>query len=307
MERLEQHVELGALLGDARAPVDAHPPEQRPVLLEMVDEETHRGVGSHVVEALELRGRLRLLVDRGDELVEGRGEAHRHQVGLTVGGDGGEPPDARLRDPAPHHVELHEEDGTVRSVGCAGLLLTGGSSLRLGTDKATLVARGERLVDRLSRLLGEVCDPVLEIGPGYGECPSVRETPPGGGPLAALAAGASALAGRRYEGAALVLAVDLPGIDAAVLAWLAQHPAPATVVPIVDGMPQTLCARYGRDALGAVPALLASGERSLRALLAAVPVHEAHVDEWGRVASAAAFADVDTPEDAARAGIEWPG
>jgi molybdopterin-guanine dinucleotide biosynthesis protein A len=204
-------------------------------------------------------------------------------------------------------VEFHEKDGTVRSVGCAGLLLTGGSSRRLGTDKATLVVRGERLVDRSSRLLGEVCDPMLEVGPGYGECPSVRETPAGGGPLAALAAGTSALAVRGYEGAALVLAVDLPGIDATVLSWLAEHPAPATVVPIVDGVPQALCARYGADALGAVPALLAAGERSLRALLGVVPVHEAHVDEWGGVASASTFADVDTPEDAARAGIEWPG
>jgi molybdopterin-guanine dinucleotide biosynthesis protein A len=135
----------------------------------------------------------------------------------------------------------------------------------------------------------------------------VRETPPGGGPLAALGAGASALAGRGYEGAALALAVDLAGIDGTILAWLAEHPAPSTVVPIVDGIPQTLCARYGTDALAAVPGLLAAGERSLRTLLGAVPFHEAHIDEWGRVASAWAFADVDTPEDAARAGIEWPG
>jgi len=192
-------------------------------------------------------------------------------------------------------------------VGCAGLLLTGGSSRRLGTDKATLLMRGERLVDRSLRLLGEVSDPMIEVGPGYGEGPSVCESPPGAGPLAALGAGASALATGGFQGAALVLAVDLPGIDAAVLAWLVEHPAPATVVPIVDGIPQMLCARYGADALDAVPALLAAGERSLRALLAAVSVHEARIDEWGRVVSPSAFADVDTPEDAARAGIEWPG
>ena len=192
-------------------------------------------------------------------------------------------------------------------MGCAGLLLTGGSSRRLGTDKATLLVRGERLVDRSSRLLGQVCDPVIEVGAGYGEGPSVCESPPGAGPLAALGAGASALAAEGYEGAVLALAVDLPGVDAAVLAWLAGHPAPSTVVPIVDGMPQTLCARYGADALDAVPALLAAGERSLRALLGAVSVHEAHAEEWGRLASPSTFADIDTPEDAARAGIEWPG
>ncbi len=72
-------------------------------------------------------------------------------------------------------------------------------------------------------------------------------------------------------------------------------------------MPQTLCARYGADALDTVPALLAAGERSLRALLAEVPVHEAEAEEWGMVATAASFTDVDTPEDAARAGLELPG
>lgn len=192
-------------------------------------------------------------------------------------------------------------------MGCAGLLLTGGSSRRLGIDKATLVVHGERLVDRSARVLGAVCDPVIEVGPGRGRAQSVRETPPGGGPLAALGAGASALADRGYEGAVLVLAVDLPAIDAGVLTWLAEHPARSTVVPIVDGIAQSLCARYGADALAAVPALLVAGERSLRALLAAVPVHEAHADEWGAVASSSVFADVDTPADAARAGIEWPG
>jgi molybdopterin-guanine dinucleotide biosynthesis protein A len=192
-------------------------------------------------------------------------------------------------------------------VGCAGLLLTGGSSRRLGTDKAILLLQGERLVDRSLRLLGEVSDPMIEVGPGYGEGPSVCESPPGAGPLAALGAGASALAAANFRGAVLVLAVDLPGIDAAVLTWLVEHPAPATVVPIVDGIPQTLCARYGADALDAVPALLAAGERSLQALLATVPVHMARIDEWGSAVSPAAFADVDTPEDAAHAGIEWPG
>jgi molybdopterin-guanine dinucleotide biosynthesis protein A len=192
-------------------------------------------------------------------------------------------------------------------VGCAGLLLTGGASRRLGTDKANLLVGGERLVDRTSRLLQSVCDPVLEVGRGYGAGPWVSEEPAGGGPLAALAAGAAALAERAYTGAALLVAVDLPALDARVLAWLVAHPAPATVVPVVDGMPQMLCARYGADALAAAPALVASGERSLRSLLATVRVHEAGVDEWGSVASAASFADVDTPADAARAGVEWPG
>ena len=192
-------------------------------------------------------------------------------------------------------------------MGCAGLLLTGGSSRRLGTDKATLLVCGERLVDHVARVLCEVCDPVIEIGPGYTKLSATLETPAGAGPLAALGAGAAALATAGYTGPALVVAVDLPRIDAAVLAWLVEHPAPSTVVPIVDGIAQTLCARYGADALAAVPEMVTAGERSMRSLLETVPVHEAMVDEWGSVASSSSFADVDTPTDAARFGAVWPG
>jgi molybdopterin-guanine dinucleotide biosynthesis protein A len=190
---------------------------------------------------------------------------------------------------------------------CAGLLFTGGASRRLGVDKATLLVRGERLVDRAGRLLGEVCAPVLEVGPGHGALASVREDPPGAGPLAALVAGAAALIERGHAGPTVALAVDLPFVDAALLRWLVEHEAPSTVVPIVDGTPQVLCARYGAEALAAAPALLASGARSLRALLDVVSVHEAGESEWGAYASTDAFADVDTPADATRAGLELPG
>jgi molybdopterin-guanine dinucleotide biosynthesis protein A len=177
----------------------------------------------------------------------------------------------------------------------------------MGVDKASLVVGDERLVDRTARLLELVCAPVLEVGPGLSDLLSVREEHVGDGPLAALAAGADALLARGHAGPTLVVAVDLPALDEGVLRWLVEHPAPASVVPVVDGMPQTLCARYGVDALAAVPDLVRTGERSLRALLAAVPVHEAQVDEWGSVAARATFADVDTPADAARAGLDVPG
>ena len=46
-----------------------------------------------------------------------------------------------------------------------GLLLTGGASRRLGTDKATIVWQGETLAVRAAVVLAQVCAPVLEVGP----------------------------------------------------------------------------------------------------------------------------------------------
>ena len=44
--------------------------------------------------------------------------------------------------------------------------MTGGASRRLGRDKATLMYQGETLAVRAARVLSEVCDPVIEVGPG---------------------------------------------------------------------------------------------------------------------------------------------
>jgi molybdopterin-guanine dinucleotide biosynthesis protein A len=186
----------------------------------------------------------------------------------------------------------------------AGLLLTGGRSRRLGVDKATLVLDGESLADRLARVLTAVCDEAWEVGPGCSTLPAVHEDPAGEGPLAAFVAGAAQLGGARPV---VMLAVDLPFVDVALVEWLAAHPAPAAVVPIVDDVPQTLCARYGIDALDAATRLLASGERSLRALARVIDVHFATEAEWSHVASPRTFADVDTPEDADAFGLSCPG
>jgi molybdopterin-guanine dinucleotide biosynthesis protein A len=189
----------------------------------------------------------------------------------------------------------------------AGLVLTGGSSRRFGAEKATLLLGGERLADRAMRVLGSVVSPVLEVGPSFVSAEAVREKPAGGGPLVAIVAGAAALERERgSNGPLIALAVDLPRAEPPLLEWLAAHPAPASVVPVVDGMPQTLCARYDVDALTVAVELVDRGERSMRALLDAVGVHYAEEDEWGAVADARAFHDVDTREDAAALGVELP-
>ena len=186
----------------------------------------------------------------------------------------------------------------------AGLLLTGGASRRLGRDKATLVVHGERLADRGARVLGAVCAPVLEVGPGVSALPSVREEPAGSGPLAALAAGGAELSRRGHDDAALLRGVDLAFVDAPLLELLATWPGDGVVVPVRDGRRQTCCARFGREALVTAAQLVARGERSLHALLDATSVVDVPEEEWRAVAPAHALDDLDTPEDLVRFGLE---
>ncbi len=189
----------------------------------------------------------------------------------------------------------------------AGLLLTGGTSRRLGTDKALLVLDGETLATRAARTLSAVCSPVLEVGAGITTLPAVREHPAGSGPLAAIAAGGEALRERGHHGAAIVLAVDFPKVTASLLELLRDWPGEPTVVPGDQGHLQVACARYGGDALLAARSLVIGGVRALRALLDVVEFDELREATWHVVAASDAFADVDTPADAARFGIELPG
>jgi len=180
----------------------------------------------------------------------------------------------------------------------AGMLLTGGASRRLGTDKASVTIRGVTLAAAAGRLLSSVAAPAIEVGDGVSGLASVRETPPGDGPLAAVAAGFAALHASGYDGAALVLATDLPDVTVALLELLAGWPGgAAAVVPIADGHRQTLCARYPAHAGSLATTLLARGERSMQALLRELEVVDVHPEQWTTAAPAGAFFDVDTPAD----------
>ena len=188
----------------------------------------------------------------------------------------------------------------------AGLVLTGGASRRLGVDKATLMLDGETLADRAARLLSARCDRVLEVGPGVTELHAVRESPPGSGPLAALAAGTAALAATGVIDSVVLLACDLPWVesvlDALVAVALDDAPSPVAVVPVDgDGRRQYVCARYGPSALLRASTLVAAGERSLRGLMGSFP-SEVIMDLGGF--GAGAFADIDGPDDARAAGID---
>lgn len=176
----------------------------------------------------------------------------------------------------------------------------------MGADKAELRRAGERLADRAARVLLTACDPVLEVGPGRTSLPTVPESSPGEGPLMALTAGSDALRARGSMGAVLLLAVDLPMVEAPLLRWVAGQPGEGTVIPVAGGEPQPCCGRYGPDALAAAGELAASGERSLRALLRTVSVHFVDELEWGAVAPPGALDDADTPADAERLGLDLP-
>jgi molybdopterin-guanine dinucleotide biosynthesis protein A len=181
-------------------------------------------------------------------------------------------------------------------VDVAALLLTGGASRRMGKDKASILgADGRSLAVRTGDLLVAVAAMAIEVGPGHSTLRAVPDDPPDG-PLAAVATGVAALEQGGWLGPALVVATDLPRLDTGLLTWLADHPFEGSVVPVVAGRPQWLCARYDRASLAGTAASVAAGKRRMEDLTAGCRLHLAPPDEWGpAVETPLAPVGADTP------------
>lgn len=175
----------------------------------------------------------------------------------------------------------------------------------MGFDKASMTVDGEPCAARLARLLRDVSSMAVEVGPGVSGLPAVHEDPPGSGPLVALAAGAAALRARGHGYSALVLACDLPLVTGDVLRALAGWAGDGSVVPVVGGRAQPLCARWSAEDLVVSAELAATGHRSLRPLLERPDVTLVEEDDWPAAVDRRVFADADTPEDLERLGLHW--
>jgi molybdenum cofactor guanylyltransferase len=175
----------------------------------------------------------------------------------------------------------------------------------MGRDKASLMVAGQGLAVRTAALLTDVAAPIVEVGPGYTTLPQVQESPAGGGPLAALAAGWAGLAERGWPDSAsvLVVATDMPRLTVGLLRLLARHPGPGCVVPLdQEGRSQPLCARYPMATLARAADLVGAGQRSVHSLLDVVLAEVTWLtpSAWQQAAGRPdVLLDVDTPADLA--------
>jgi len=173
----------------------------------------------------------------------------------------------------------------------------------MGRDKSQLTVDGSTLADRTASLLQLVVETAVEVGPGVTGLTSTREEPIGEGPLVAIAEGCRALRSRGHTGSALVVACDLPFLSERLLRFLVEWPSSGSVVPVVQGRSQPLCAKWGRDDLDAASQLVSQGVRSLKHLTAQPNVVLLDESTWQKVATEEVFSDVDSPADLERLGL----
>lgn len=188
----------------------------------------------------------------------------------------------------------------------AGIILAGGRSQRMGTDKALLPLPGnapETFLARMASTLAPLCAEVLIVARDPAQFADVAfpgtrmvfDQKSGGGPLMGLYSGLSAM----QSTTALVVAVDMPFIQPALLTFLLDcYRQDTLVVPVVDGVPQVLLALYPRSILPLIESLLQQGKRAPRALLELAPVHYIEEARLRRVdPQLRSFVGINTPQD----------
>lgn len=187
-----------------------------------------------------------------------------------------------------------------------GLVLAGGRSSRMGRAKQGLLRDGRTLVQAaVDACLTVGCERVAVVAPddqaagwleAHDRVSVTLEDPPLGGPVAGIAAGLSSLA-PSPDDEVLLFACDLPGVGAVAEALVAEPLDDEVVVPVDDeGWPQWLAARYPAGMLVTAVLGMPSRDASVNRTMRELPRHELRL-------AAELVADVDTPEQARRAGL----
>jgi molybdopterin-guanine dinucleotide biosynthesis protein A len=160
-----------------------------------------------------------------------------------------------------------------------GLVLTGGRSRRMQRDKASLEYAGQSQLGRALALLEPLVARTFvsvradqQGDPQRAAHACIADVLPELGPIGGIHAALHA-----YPDAAwLVLACDLPFLDAATLQQLIAARDPQRLATAFrsshDGKPEPLCAIYEPASRGPVDAWIASGQRCPRGFLAAADV-----------------------------------
>lgn len=198
-----------------------------------------------------------------------------------------------------------------------GIVLAGGASRRLGTDKALLRPWGEdgpTLLEATVRRLARVCEEVIVVADRPRPRPAVPartvyDLLPGSGVLGAIYTGLEAC----HTLHALVVACDLPFLSVTLLQDMAARPRDYDVlIPRLSPEPdapsanpervEPLHAIYSRACLEPIRRALEAGARRIVSFFPYVRVRYLEPAEWSRFdPEGLSFRNVNTPEDLAYA------
>ncbi|BCU81163.1 putative molybdenum cofactor guanylyltransferase [Polycladomyces abyssicola] len=166
--------------------------------------------------------------------------------------------------------------------GTSVIVLAGGASSRMGTDKAMLPIEGVPVIRHIVEKLSPI-GPVMVVTNHperyrWLEVPMVKDREQGKGPLAGLHAGLSVSVSETN----LVVACDMPFVSRRAAVWLLSRLGNAfACVPTLGGRPHPLFAVYRKSCLSALARCLREGKLQVRRFLSEVPTRFVSLEEAG--------------------------
>lgn len=189
------------------------------------------------------------------------------------------------------------------------VILAGGSSSRMKSNKALLPFRGERFIERIFRQMSAIFPEVILVSNSpelyrFLPCPIVADAYPGMGALAGIQAGLT----QSSTPYIFVVACDMPDLNEQLIRHIVSRAEGVDVViPESDSGLEPLHAVYGRSCLGAMDDALFSGRSKIIACF-----DQLRVDVVSRQDIAAidptflSFRNINTPEEYFRIRQEVP-
>lgn len=188
----------------------------------------------------------------------------------------------------------------------SGIVLAGGKSSRMGTDKAMLQYHNQSLLSRSVEKLHELFEEVILVtnttvkyhGPEFNTC-RIREVYdefPESGPLAGIHAGLKAAS---FEWS-FVTACDMPFWGPEIVEALTRDQQDFdAVVPSINNRPEPLCAFYRKSCLPAIENHLKNGIGKVTCFYQFVKISYLDIKKIGQAEqlSSHTFSNINTPLD----------
>lgn len=168
-----------------------------------------------------------------------------------------------------------------RKMKITGIILTGGKSRRMGSDKALLEIGGESLIDRAIELCRSICDEILVSSDlAEHERKGIRRIEdeqkhcgPMGGIYSCLKQSSN-----KWN---FVWSVDAPFVEKDFIEFLnSQTPGFDAVVPVHGAKTEPLIAFYQKNTLPAFQRLLGEGNYKMHYLLEKISVNHVNAEDW---------------------------
>jgi molybdopterin-guanine dinucleotide biosynthesis protein A len=190
------------------------------------------------------------------------------------------------------------------SIKSGAIILSGGKSQRMGKAKSELIIGKKTMLQHVVDIfhlavdhIVVVCAPDQPLPLTDSDVIWANDVVGGQGPLRGVQAGLLALP--PHVERVFLSSCDAPLLKPELVAHLFSYPNQTkAVVPLIGGIPQPLTAVYAADILTTVTQLLATGERSLQALLRNIDAHFVSEEVIKQVdPSLASFENANTPDD----------